>query len=368
MNAILRTLAVAACVAVPLDVAAAETGATAPIPLSTFFKKSATTGAALSPNGRFVALRMLSAHGRTMLTVFDVATRKSQAIANFRNADIDMFSWLSDERLVFTLVTVDHEGDAGRPGAYAVNRDGKERISLTEILVAKRSFADSDPVNHDYPTQFSRRGFPLRKGETLDAIEHDGDDEASLVRLNSRNARRFPVRAPSGTYNWLTDADGNLRVATAKRGGRVLNLYHDNGDWRQLDSRDAQAESSFDPLLYVDGVLYVRSRNGGDEAQVYRYDLAHNAIAAKPLITAPRLRHGRLFHHQQQADAGLPLHHRRRGHRLVRPADESAPAGGRPDPPRHGEQPVARHCQRDALCAGRRVCRRAQPRLHPLQH
>ena len=289
MKFILRALVLAACAALPLDaaVAAAGTNASAPIPISTFFKKSATTGAALSPNGRFVAVRMLSPQGRTMLTVFDVATRRSQAIANFRNADIDLFFWLSDERLAFALVNVDYEGDAGRPGVYAVNRDGKERTSLSEILVRKRSFSDSDLVNHDYPSQFSLRGFPLRKGDTLDVIERDGDDEASLVRLNTRNARRFPVRAPSGTYSWLTDADGNLRVATAKRDGRVANLYLDNGDWRQLDSRDAKAESSFDPLLYVDDVLYVRSRNGSDEAHIYRYDLAKNAVTAKPLITAP---------------------------------------------------------------------------------
>jgi dipeptidyl aminopeptidase/acylaminoacyl peptidase len=288
MKTTFLALALTACAALSLDTAA-EVNAAAPLPISAFFNKSATTGAALSPNGRFVAVRMLSPQGRTMLTVFDVATRKSQAIANFRNADVDLFFWLSDERLAFTLVNVDHDGDAGRPGAYAVNRDGKERTSLTEILVGKRSFADSDDVNHDYPSQYSLRGFPLRKEETLDVIEREGEgnEEASLVRLNTRNARRFPVRAPSGTHNWLTDAEGNLRVATARRAGRVANFYLDNGDWRQLDSRDAKAESTFDPLLYVDGALYVRSRNGGDEAQVYRYDLAKNAIAAKPLITAP---------------------------------------------------------------------------------
>eukprot|EP01030_Chromulinospumella_sphaerica_P031012 gene31012-31595_t len=133
MKTTFLALALTACAALSLDTAA-EVNAAAPLPISAFFKKSATTGAALSPNGRFVAVRMLSPQGRTMLTVFDVAMRKSQAIANFRNADVDLFFWLSDERLAFTLVNVDHDGDAGRPGAYAVNRDGKERTSLTEIL------------------------------------------------------------------------------------------------------------------------------------------------------------------------------------------------------------------------------------------
>jgi dienelactone hydrolase len=284
MKAILRTLALIACAALPLAAAAAE--APTPIPIATFFKKSAATGATLSPNGRFVAVRKLSPQGRTMLTVVDVAAGKSKAIANFSNADIDMFYWLSDQRLAFSLVNVDHGGDAGKPGLYSVDRDGKNRAFLAETIVRKRSFSESDLVDHHYQSEITVHGFPPIKGEEMVVVEVR-DGEHTLKRLNTVNARTFPIRAPRGTYGWLLDVGGSTRIATALRGDRVNTYYLDQDDWRQIDSREQKAESSFNPLLYVDGAVYVRSRNGLDEAAVYRYDLATNAIVPQPLISAP---------------------------------------------------------------------------------
>ena len=280
----LRTLMLIACAAAPLATLAAD--AVAPIPIATFFKKSAATGAAISPSGRFVAVRKLSPQGRTMLTVVDVMVSKSKAIANFTNADVDTFYWLSDQRLAFTLVNVDHDGDAGKPGLYAIGRDGKDRTFLSETIVRKRSFSESDVVDHRYQSQITVHGFPPEKGEEMVVVEVI-DGEQALKRLSTINARTHPLRAPRGTYGWLIDVDGNTRIATALRGGRVTTYYLDQDDWRQIDSRDETAEASFNPLLYVDGNVYVRARNGLDEAAVYRYDLANNAIAAKPLISAP---------------------------------------------------------------------------------
>ncbi|CAN7696935.1 prolyl oligopeptidase family serine peptidase [Pseudoduganella sp. LjRoot289] len=284
MKFTLRALVLIICAAQPLATTAATD--TAPIPVATFFKKSATTGAELSPNGRFVAVRKLSPQGRTMLAVIDLIELKSRAIVNFNNADIDLFRWLNDQRLAFTLINVDHEGDAGKSGLYAIDRDGKNRFFLSQTIVRKRSFSESDLVDHNYPSQHSLHGFPLSKGEAIDAIETD-DGVATLLRLNVHNGRQSRVKAPYDTYGWLTDVDGNTRIATAKRGSRVITFYFDKGDWRQIDNRDEKSESNFDPLLYVDDTLYVSSRNGKDEAHIYRYDLTTNALVPQPLIAAP---------------------------------------------------------------------------------
>lgn len=284
MKAMLRTLALIACVAMPPAALAAD--ATAPIPIATFFKKSAVTGAALSPNGHFVAVRKLSPQGRTMLAVVDPMERKSKSVVNFANADVDAFYWLSDRRLAFTLINVDHDGDIGKSGLYAIDRDGKSRSFLAETIVRKRSFSESDVVDHNYPSQISLHGFPLRKAEDLTVIEvYDG--EKTLKRISTRTGFTYPIRAPRGTYGWLLDAEGNTRIATAKRAGSVTTFYLDKDDWRQIDSRDEKAEPSFDPLLYVDDNLYVAARNGNDEMRIYSYDLAKNTIAPQPLIRAP---------------------------------------------------------------------------------
>ena len=272
--------------ALPLVAMAATQVIGAPqIPASQFFKRSGTTGAALSPNGRFVAVRKLSPQGRAMLTVVDVATRTGKSVANFPNADVDVFYWLSDERLAYTVVNVDYRGDAAKSGLYAVDRDGQHRSTLSDTIVRKSSFAESDTVNHYEQSSFSTHGFPLKNSEEVQVVVKV-DGEPVLHRLSTRTTYTEPVRAPVGTYDWLIDADGRTRMATVKRGDRILTFYFDKNEWRQLDSREERADPTFVPLLYVDGELYVRARKGEDRSAIYRYDLATQALGATPLIKA----------------------------------------------------------------------------------
>lgn len=261
---------------------------TAPrIPAADFFKKSATTGATLSPSGRYVAVRKLSPKGRTMLTVVDVVERKSKAIVNFSNADVDMFYWLNDQRLSFSAINVDHDGDAGKPGMYAIDRDGKNSTFLGVIVVRKRTFSESDLVNHQYESQSLVHGFPLDHGDSiLVRADYEGDGKDTILRINTDNGRLFPFTAPAGTYGWLIDSAGKLRVATVKRDKRIINFLLTEGAWREIDNRDEQSASGFKPQLYADNKLYVWSRNGKDEASIYPYDLVKNAIMPTPLISA----------------------------------------------------------------------------------
>ena len=220
-----------------------------------------------------------------MLIVFDIIERKSTAVGNFRNADIDVFQWLSDQRLTFTVINVDHGGSIGKPGLYAIDRDGKHQAMVTETLVRKRSFAEGDLVDNRV-SQETIHGFPFTKAENMQVIEVTGDDR-TLVNLSTRTDRREKVNAPHGTYGWLIDVDGKTRVATTRRDGRMVTFFLDKGNWRQIDSREEHDAASFEPLLYVDDTLYVSARNGTDEAGIYRFDLAKNALEAKPLISAP---------------------------------------------------------------------------------
>lgn len=288
MKLLQRLLAVIICAGLPqAAIAATAATATAATPIATFFKKSDTTGAALSPNGRFVIVRTLSRQGRTMLTMMDLTERKPRPIVNFVNADVDQFFWLDDTRLAYTMINVDHDGDAGKPGLYAINRDGKERTFLSSTIVRKRSFSESDIVDHQSESTVYLHGFPPANGDNMIVIVEQANGERALARLNTRNGRHFPLTAPNGAYGWLLDAQGGLRVATTQRDKRVVTFYLAKDSWRQIDNRDENAESGFLPLLYVDDRLYVSTRNGNDETSVYRYDLAKNALDPKPLINAP---------------------------------------------------------------------------------
>lgn len=259
---------------------------TAPIPIEQFFKKPAMTGASISPDGRHVLLRMLSPHGRNMLTVLDAQTRELIPVANFRNGDVDTFYWQTDQRLTYSVINVDHQGDAGKPGFYAVDRDGKDHTTLSEIIVKPRSFADSDFANRSYAAAPTLNGFPYRKSEATYVISR-WQNEDKLVRISTRTARITDVRAPRGTYRWLIDAQGEVCIAVARRDGKDVVFFRDDNDWRQLAAFDPTAADSFQPLLYAEGKLYVRSRNGRNESLIYRYDLKKNALEPTPLIEVP---------------------------------------------------------------------------------
>lgn len=270
----------------PLAAATTQAPGARQIPVSQFFKRSDTTGAALSHNGRFVAVRKISPHGRSMLTVVDAAALTARSVANFPNADVDKFFWLSDQRLAFTVINVDHDGSAGKSAMYAVDRDGQNRFLLSETIVRKPSFAESDVVERNEQSDRTVHGFGLSGSEDI-LVLANYDGTRKLERLNTRTRHTRPVRAPLGTYNWLIDAKGHARIATVRRGDSVLISYFDKDEWRQIDSRDEGADPAFVPLLYADDKLYVRARNGQDRSAIYHYDLATQALGTTPLITAP---------------------------------------------------------------------------------
>jgi dipeptidyl aminopeptidase/acylaminoacyl peptidase len=284
-SALARAIALIAC-----SLAASATLAAEPVPLQieigNFFKKPVMTGATISPDGHFVAMRTQSPKGRNMLVILNTGTHEQKVVANYGNADVEIFYWLSDKRLAFSVINVDHSGGIGKPGLYAVDRDGGDFSPLTETIKRPRSFADTDFSNNSTLAGAEMHGFSARKQEAMFAIAHWQDRE-ELVRLNTRNAARTAMRAPPKTFNWLIDADGEPRIAVSRRKDENVVFYKDEGNWRQIAAFNPLSPEAFEPLLFVDGMLYIRAYNGANESSVYRYDLKKNAVIPEPVITAP---------------------------------------------------------------------------------
>lgn len=276
MNSVLARVALLLACAFP--VGAAEIS---PIQVQQFFQNPAITGASISPDGRHVLLRMLSTAGRSMLTVIDVETHAQKTVANYSNADVENFYWISDRRLAYVLVNVEQGGDIGVPGLYAVDHDGKDFASLTVVLNQGRSFADTNADGSGYLGRYSVNGFPYRKTESMYVMEVSRKHR-SLGLIDTRTGKRTPVDAPSNATNWLLEPNGDVRIVVTSRDGKDTLHYKEAGAWREIGPAD-----DFTPVLYVDGTLYVQARNGHDESSVYRYDLEHKAILPKPVIAVP---------------------------------------------------------------------------------
>ncbi|WP_348694748.1 prolyl oligopeptidase family serine peptidase [Duganella fentianensis] len=256
------------------------------IPVEQFFQRPNTSGAAISPSGRQIALRRLSPQGRFMLTVVDTESKQARAVANFNNADVDLIFWISDERLVFTTNNVDHNGTIGKTGVYAMDRDGKNRILLRETVGHPRGFADGDQVRTDSQSGLSYNGFPATPDEELYVIS-TLPDSAEMARMDTRTGRVHNFRVPNNTFQLLIDADGKPRIATAWRQDLHQSFLRDGDSWREITRMGTPLTDGFKPLLFAEDQLYVRARNGRDEAGIYRYDIARQTLLPQPLITAP---------------------------------------------------------------------------------
>jgi len=248
---------------------AAAAAQAAPIPAEQFFRRADLTGATMSPDGR------------RMLSVLDVESHAYQAVANFDNADVGNFYWLSDMRLAYTLINVDHDGAIDETRLNAVDRDGKDFITLTTTIVTQSSFADNDNDNINYVAQPTVGGFPTYAAEVIYvvALEKTG---TMLGRLDSRRNQFTYVPVPAGSRNWLMDASGELCLAVAQRNGKQVVFHRTGDDWREL-----AMPQSFMPKLCAGGKLYVRTNNGNDETSIYRFDLDKKALESRPLITIP---------------------------------------------------------------------------------
>jgi len=263
--------------------AAADTG---PVPLEQFFQRPQTSGATISPDGRYVALRRLSASGRLMLVVLDVNSKELKPVANFRNADIDQFFWLGDGRLCFLTVNIDHDGDSGKSAYYAVDRDGQNRIMLHEAVDPLRSFADGDRLGVAYQQTLGYGGFATTPAEELYVVVHY-PDTTELARMSTRTGRIHNFRLPHNTERVLIDADCQPRVASGLRNQQRYSYLREGDSWREIASYPGDNPDGFWPLLYAGERLYVRSRNGHDEAAVYRYDASQKKIVEPALVSAP---------------------------------------------------------------------------------
>ncbi|MET3108498.1 dipeptidyl aminopeptidase/acylaminoacyl peptidase [Oxalobacteraceae bacterium GrIS 2.11] len=264
------------------------------LPVESFFKNASFSGAAMSPDGQFVALRISNNESRALLAVLDLNTMKSVPVAAFRDADIGYFSWVNDQRLVFSLTDL-HAAQAnvyGAPGLFAVNRDGSKFRQLVErfhqivtrggdpVYLPWNSFLIGTTTNQESDDVWVKHW--QSRGST-------GDEQWQLQRLNTLNSAVTEVDTPAYSTDWVIDQSNTPRVAVVNKEGRVYVQYNDplTSQWRTLVEYANLDKTGFYPIgLGSSNMLYVRARNQTDKEAVYRFDLEHNKLLPEPIIKA----------------------------------------------------------------------------------
>lgn len=263
-----------------------------------FFAPEQVTGAALSPDGRRVALRSRAKHGRSMLTVVELDTLKPTPVFGSDDADVDDFLWVNNRRLAFTLG--EWETPYGKrelaPGLFAVNADGSGQRQLVSQHGRSWLSDGSNPVKMEpWNTFLLGKVSHLLGDEVLvtrpEQYQDNEVDYIKLLRLNTVNGRTQEVDGPLHATAWWPDAKGDLRAAEVREKEKGALMWRDpaTGTWRTLSEFNVYTEGGGLSVRHIaaDGRLYVTARRGRDKAAMWIMDPATGQWGEQPLASSP---------------------------------------------------------------------------------
>lgn len=299
----------AAAVLVGLIFGAGAARAAEPIPAELFFKRPAVLDARLSPSGRRLAVTA-QVKGRVGLFAIDLQSSdfKPTGAALFNDVDVVRFTWVDDERLVFSVV--DLQAGLGEdyrvaPGLFAARFDGSE----LRILVARygNSFVTNGERaralqwNHDLlhvPVPSEERSGAKAEEIIVGEKRFDGRDLGSVepLWLNARTGRTRALDtagSPDHGVRWWFSPQGQPRaVVTRWKGREALHWYKlpadgQAGRWMQLTEGNLEALPFYPVWVGAGETLFVEQPLGpAGEQVVAPFDFAQGR-PGKALIVAP---------------------------------------------------------------------------------
>lgn len=301
MFSLLARAAMLAVLAIPASHALARQKPVRP-PVEHFFETSPYTAAQLSPDARFLAVRVALPGKRESLAVVNLESGEVKAAAGFSDVDIGDFMWINEQRLVFD--TTDKQIDKGHltraPGLFGVNRDGGgyQQLVMREgetegVVQGVNSNIKRAPLlkwNHFLVTQPGAQDsdFVYVVNPQFDGSEMRYVD---LKKVHTMTGRVQSVPRPANVNSWLLDHKGEPRIAISLERDIETVHYRDpaTNEWRVLVSYNIHSGGvgAFTPLAFgPDGTLYVEAQAGKDKRAVHTFNFATGAVNPQAKIEA----------------------------------------------------------------------------------
>ncbi|MES2316537.1 MAG: alpha/beta fold hydrolase [Pseudomonadota bacterium] len=267
--------------------------------IASFFDNPQFDRAALSPDGKLLAV-MTSAKGkRDGLTVIDLATMQFHSTARFNNADVGHFQWVNKQRLLFdTFDKTVAQGDIQYgPGLYAANFDGSGMKQLADRR-GSGGWRQKPTSSRDKLLPWNTFMMPEPGAQDSDSVYvtspsyggSNGRHDTNLLLLDTLTGRAKRVERPDNTTGWLLDHQGQPRLTMSINEDKHTVYYREPGSdgWRELltSSLYLDGKAGYRPLAFgPDGALYVEARNGKDKDAVYAFDIGSGKLREPALVT-----------------------------------------------------------------------------------
>ena len=270
-----------------------------PIPAEAFYRHAEIEGAALSPSGRWLAIKTGLGGDRFGLVTVDLAKGGApQNAARFGNADVYDFHWVNDERLVLNVVDRAVTGGLQRLGGglLSVRPDGTELKLLVKYRwgnLSATATAVREPLdpNHYLMKVPDGEGTQVIVGEVKFNLR--GEFTAvNPLRLNVITGRveSLAVGAPPEVTRWLFDPKGEPRFAQGSRKGRTSQYWRTPGgkEWKLLSESDWLQPDFSARFVDASARLFVSTATGAGGTDVLRlFDFDAGKPAAEPFVRTP---------------------------------------------------------------------------------
>ena len=226
------------------------------IPMEDFFRNPDKSSFQISPDGQHIAY-MKPWKTRMNVHVINVETTDETRLTSSEDRGIYGYGWLGNSRIGYAK---DDGGDENIH-FFAVNIDGTNEIDLT----------------------------PFKNVQTRMIDDLEDDPDHIILGLNKRDPRihdAFRVNVTDGTMKliaenpgnisgWMTDHDGNLRVAITSDGVNTSLLYRDSESELFKTILTTDFKVRVDPLFFTfdNKNLYVASNRNRDKSAIYTFDI-----------------------------------------------------------------------------------------------
>ena len=263
-----------------------------------FFRPPKLSHAKLSPDGMHVGALLTDDQQKACLIVVGLAKPiQSKAVVCYTQNQIKDLDWVSDQRLVYTVLDSNFDAQSqGSGGIFAIDVDGEhERRLTTTQWDFNQNTTSSNIASKMLAGNYWIAGVPNDGTDDVIVFKEEYNEVRRsvripmLYRLNTRTQKLTQIvdHTPGNIIHWVLDTKGQPKVLTSYANG-VNTIYYlpsKNGEWESVASFKDFSDDAIAPQFIDDNdQLYVKARHGADTAGLYRFDLKKHAIVGDRVV------------------------------------------------------------------------------------